>query len=60
MTLVGSQRHNKGNNCKDSNTETDFLQNYQQDATVSYNLLFLDCSTCFERYFRSSLGASKL
>jgi len=29
-----------------------FLQNYQQDATAYDNLLFLDCSTCFERYFR--------
>ena len=32
----------------------------QQDATVYDNLLFLGCSTCFERYFRSSPGASKL
>jgi len=28
-------------------------------ATVWDNLLFLGCSTCFERYFRSSSGASK-
>jgi hypothetical protein len=34
--------------------------NNQQDGTVEDNLLFLDCSTCFERYFRSSTGASKL
>jgi hypothetical protein len=27
---------------------------------VSWELLFLGCSTCFERYFRSSSGASKL
>jgi len=32
--------------------------NDQQDATVYDNLLFLGCSTCFERYFRSSSGAS--
>jgi len=32
----------------------------QQDATVWDNFLFLGCSTCFERYFRSSSGASKL
>jgi hypothetical protein len=35
-------------------------ENDQQDAPVWGNLLFLDCSTCFERYFRSSSGASKL
>jgi hypothetical protein len=35
-------------------------ENDQQDATVWDNLLFLGCSTCFERYFRSSSGASKL
>jgi len=35
-------------------------ENDQQDATVSDNLLFLGCWTCFERYFRSSSGASKL
>jgi len=35
-------------------------ENYQQDATVYENLLFFGCSTCFERYFRSSSGASKL
>jgi hypothetical protein len=35
-------------------------ENDQQDATVWDNLLFLDCSTCFEPYFRSSSGASKL
>jgi hypothetical protein len=35
-------------------------ENDQQDATVQANLLFVGCSTCFERYFRSSLGASKL
>jgi len=34
--------------------------NDQQDATVWYNSLSLDCSTCFERYFCSSSGASKL
>jgi hypothetical protein len=34
--------------------------NDQQEATVQDNLLFLGCSTSFERYFRSSLGASKL
>ena len=34
--------------------------NDQQDATVQDNLSFLGCSTCFERYFRSSSGASKL
>jgi hypothetical protein len=34
-----------------------FLFFFQQDATVLDNLLFFDCSTCFERYFRSSLGA---
>ena len=28
--------------------------------TVLYNLLLLSCSTCFERYFRSSSGASNL
>jgi len=33
---------------------------WQQDATVWNNLLFLGCSTCFERHFRSSSGASKL
>jgi hypothetical protein len=32
----------------------------QQDATALDNLLFLDCSTCFERYFRSSSEAIKL
>jgi len=26
-------------------------ENYQQDATVYDNLLFLDSSTCFKRYF---------
>jgi len=31
------------------------LNSFQQ-----YNLLFLGCSTCFERYFRSSSGTSKL
>ena len=35
-------------------------ENDQQDATVWDNLLFLGCSTCFERYFRLSSGASKL
>jgi len=35
-------------------------ENDQRDATVFGNLLFLRCSTCFERYFRSSSGASKL
>ena len=35
-------------------------ENDQQSATVSDNFLFLGCSTCFERYFRSSSGASKL
>jgi len=35
-------------------------ENGQQDATVQGNLLFLGCSTCFERYFRSSSGACKL
>ena len=35
-------------------------ENDQQDATVKDNLLFLGCSTCFERYFRSSSGVSKL
>jgi len=35
-------------------------ENDQQDATVSDNLLLLGCSTCFERYFRPSSGASKL
>jgi len=35
-------------------------ENDQQDATVQDNLLFLGCSTCFVRYFRSSSGASKL
>ena len=35
-------------------------ENDQQDAAVYDNLLFLGCSTCFERYFRSSSGASKL
>ena len=35
-------------------------ENDQQDATVWDNLLFLGCCTCFERYFRSSSGASKL
>jgi len=34
--------------------------NNQQDATVWDNLLSLDFSTCFERYFRSSSGASRL
>jgi len=29
-------------------------ENDQQDATVWDNLLFLGCSTRFERYFRSS------
>ena len=33
--------------------------NDQKDATVWYNLLSLDCSTCFERYYGSSSGASK-
>jgi hypothetical protein len=28
--------------------------NDQQDATVYVNLLFLDSSTCFSQYFRSS------
>jgi len=35
-------------------------ENDQQVATVYDNLLFLSCSTCFERYFRSSSGVSKL
>jgi hypothetical protein len=35
-------------------------ENDQQDATVYYNLLFLGCSPCLERYFRSSSGASKM
>jgi hypothetical protein len=35
-------------------------ENDQQDITVYYYLLFLGCSTCFERNFRSSSGASKL
>jgi len=35
-------------------------KNDQQDATVKDNLLFLGCSACFEPYFRSSSGASKL
>ena len=35
-------------------------ENDQQDATVWNNLLFIGCSTYFERYFRSSSGASKL
>ena len=35
-------------------------ENDQQDTTVQDSLLFLGCSTCFERYFRSSSGASKL
>ena len=35
-------------------------ENDQQDATVWDNLLFLGCSTRFERYFRSSSEASKL
>jgi len=34
-------------------------KNDQQDATVYDNLIFFDCSTCFEQYFRSSSsGAS--
>ena len=35
-------------------------ENNQEDATVHDSLLFLGCSTCFGRYFRSSSGASKL
>jgi len=35
-------------------------ENDQQDATVMDNLLFHGCSTCFERYIRSSSGAYKL
>jgi hypothetical protein len=35
-------------------------ENDHQDATVYDNLLFLGCSPCFERYFSSSSGASKL
>jgi hypothetical protein len=35
-------------------------ENDQRDATVLDNLLFLDYSTCFERYIRLSSGASKL
>jgi hypothetical protein len=35
-------------------------ENDQQDATAYDNLLFLGCSTCSERYFRSSSVASKL
>jgi len=35
-------------------------ENDQQDATVWDNLLFLGCCACFERYFRSSSGASRL
>jgi len=35
-------------------------ENDQHDATVYDNLLFLGCFTCFERYFRSSSGVSKL
>jgi len=35
-----------------------FYKNDQQGATVWDNLLFLDCSTCFKRYFRSLSGAS--
>ena len=35
-------------------------ENDQRDATVYDNLLFPGCCTCFERYFRSSSGASKL
>jgi hypothetical protein len=33
-------------------------ENDQKDAKVYDNLLFFGCSTCFERYFRSSSGAS--
>jgi hypothetical protein len=36
------------------------ILNDQQDATVKNDLLFRGCSTCFERHFRSSSGASKL
>ena len=32
-------------------------ENDQQDVAVQDNLLFLDCSTCFEPYFRLSSGA---
>ena len=35
-------------------------ENDQQDTTVWDNLLFLGCATCFEQYFRSSSGTSKL
>ena len=35
-------------------------ENDQQDATVQDNLLFLSCFTRFERYYRSSSGATKL
>jgi hypothetical protein len=39
---------------------TNEVRVYQQDETVQDNLLFVVCSTCFQRYFRSSSGVSKL
>jgi hypothetical protein len=35
-------------------------KNDQQDAPGVDNLLFLGCTTCFDRYFCSLSGASKL
>jgi hypothetical protein len=36
------------------------MTNTMRLCTLIYHILFLGCSTCFERYFRSSSGASKL
>jgi len=46
--------------CRCQLAATNEVRVYQQDATVQDNLLFLRCSTCFERYFPSSSGVSKL